>query len=290
MGTSGRGCSFLHEGTNTVISAWPLSTKKFTASWMPRQENTSLFPWLNESTQNTEGANSHLSTPQIRCSPHGHVAPVDHNGPQSVLVHAALLSARRGPRGEGQLHGGAHGLEVASGHQHRHRGHGGPLLGPPAGPDPHQLPEELVRVRVGAEHLLHGQNLSRGVAELVEQVQLGLRVLGARGGVGLPGEHPLTGATGAVWSHEGRRGDPCRGVGVREGQAGGVGYFIPRRGGTRDRHRAHARMWTMKSRSGPVNAKVLVQTPVQTLENRLLPQVLALNPFQMLMFEKCVKV
>lgn len=48
MGTSGLGCSFLHKGTNTVISEWPRSRKKFTASWIPKQEKTSLFPWLNE--------------------------------------------------------------------------------------------------------------------------------------------------------------------------------------------------------------------------------------------------
>lgn len=46
IGTSGRGCSFLQEGTNTVMSTWPRSRKKFTASWIPRQEKTSLFPWL----------------------------------------------------------------------------------------------------------------------------------------------------------------------------------------------------------------------------------------------------
>lgn len=46
MGTSGRGCSFLQDGTNTVMSVWPRSRNQFTASIMPRQENTSLFPWL----------------------------------------------------------------------------------------------------------------------------------------------------------------------------------------------------------------------------------------------------
>lgn len=48
MGTSGLGCSFLHDGTNTVTSVWPLFRKKFTASWIPRQEKTSLFPWLKK--------------------------------------------------------------------------------------------------------------------------------------------------------------------------------------------------------------------------------------------------
>lgn len=48
IGTSGLGCSFLHEGTNTVMSVCPRSRKKFTVSWIPRQENTSLFPWLHE--------------------------------------------------------------------------------------------------------------------------------------------------------------------------------------------------------------------------------------------------
>lgn len=46
MGTSGRGCSFLQDGTNTVMSVWPRSRNQFTARRMPRQENTSLFPWL----------------------------------------------------------------------------------------------------------------------------------------------------------------------------------------------------------------------------------------------------
>lgn len=46
MGTSGRGCSFLQDGTNTVMSVWPRSRNQFTASRMPRQEKTSLFPWL----------------------------------------------------------------------------------------------------------------------------------------------------------------------------------------------------------------------------------------------------
>lgn len=47
IGTSGLGCSFLHEGTNTVTSVCPRSRKKFTVSWIPRHENTSLLPWLN---------------------------------------------------------------------------------------------------------------------------------------------------------------------------------------------------------------------------------------------------
>ena len=46
MGTSGRGCSFLQDGTNTVISVWPRSRNQFTARRIPRQEKTSLFPWL----------------------------------------------------------------------------------------------------------------------------------------------------------------------------------------------------------------------------------------------------
>lgn len=46
MGTSGRGCSFLQDGTNTVMSVWPRSRNQFTARRMPRQEKTSLLPWL----------------------------------------------------------------------------------------------------------------------------------------------------------------------------------------------------------------------------------------------------
>lgn len=46
MGTSGRGCSFLQDGTNTVMSVWPRSRNQFTARRIPRQEKTSLFPWL----------------------------------------------------------------------------------------------------------------------------------------------------------------------------------------------------------------------------------------------------
>lgn len=43
---SGRDCSFLHAGTNTVMSLCPRSRNQSTANWMPRHEKTSLFPWL----------------------------------------------------------------------------------------------------------------------------------------------------------------------------------------------------------------------------------------------------
>ena len=46
MSTSERGCSFLQDGTNTVMSVWPRSRNQFTARRIPRQEKTSLFPWL----------------------------------------------------------------------------------------------------------------------------------------------------------------------------------------------------------------------------------------------------
>lgn len=55
MGTSGLGCSFRHRGTKTVTWAWPRSRKKSTASWIPRQENTSLFPWLRHKSQSQRG-------------------------------------------------------------------------------------------------------------------------------------------------------------------------------------------------------------------------------------------
>lgn len=48
IGASGRDCSFLHAGTNTVISLWPLSRNQSTASCIPLQENSSLFPWLQK--------------------------------------------------------------------------------------------------------------------------------------------------------------------------------------------------------------------------------------------------
>lgn len=46
IGASGRDCSFLHAGTNTVISWWPRSKNQSTANRIPWQENTSLLPWL----------------------------------------------------------------------------------------------------------------------------------------------------------------------------------------------------------------------------------------------------
>lgn len=46
IGASGRDCSFLHAGTNTVMSLCPRSRNQSTANWMPRHEKTSLFPWL----------------------------------------------------------------------------------------------------------------------------------------------------------------------------------------------------------------------------------------------------
>lgn len=46
MRASGRGCSFLHRGMNTVMSLIPLSQNQFTANWMPWHENTFLSPWL----------------------------------------------------------------------------------------------------------------------------------------------------------------------------------------------------------------------------------------------------
>lgn len=45
---SGLDCSFLHAGTNTVTSLWPLSKNQSTANLIPRHENTSLFPWLKQ--------------------------------------------------------------------------------------------------------------------------------------------------------------------------------------------------------------------------------------------------
>lgn len=50
MRASGLDCSFLQAGTNTVISLCPFSKNHSTASWIPRQENTSLFPWLENKT------------------------------------------------------------------------------------------------------------------------------------------------------------------------------------------------------------------------------------------------
>lgn len=61
MGTSGRGCSFLQDGTNTVMSVWPRSRNQFTASRMPRQEKTSLFPWLWGRGGGSGGRGSHSS-------------------------------------------------------------------------------------------------------------------------------------------------------------------------------------------------------------------------------------
>lgn len=48
MRASGRDCSFLQAGTKTVTSLWPLSKNQSTANLIPRQENTSLFPWLKD--------------------------------------------------------------------------------------------------------------------------------------------------------------------------------------------------------------------------------------------------
>lgn len=46
ISASGRDCSFLQAGTKTVTSLWPLSKNQSTANFIPRQEKTSLFPWL----------------------------------------------------------------------------------------------------------------------------------------------------------------------------------------------------------------------------------------------------
>lgn len=45
---SGRQDSFLHLGTNTVISICPLLLNQSTHSLMPWQENSSLLPWLGK--------------------------------------------------------------------------------------------------------------------------------------------------------------------------------------------------------------------------------------------------
>ena len=44
MGVSGRGASFLHIGTKTVMPWWPRARKYSTASRMPRHEKRSLLP------------------------------------------------------------------------------------------------------------------------------------------------------------------------------------------------------------------------------------------------------
>lgn len=69
IGTSGLGCSFRHEGTNTVTSVCPRSRKKFTVSWIPRHEKTSLLPWLQQTGtrgSNKKPENSHLSSLNLR--------------------------------------------------------------------------------------------------------------------------------------------------------------------------------------------------------------------------------
>lgn len=48
MSASGRGCSFLHSGMNTVMSRRPLSQNQFTANCSPWHENTFLSPWLKK--------------------------------------------------------------------------------------------------------------------------------------------------------------------------------------------------------------------------------------------------
>lgn len=46
MGASILEVSFLHMGTKTVISRWPLARNQSTHSWIPRHEKISLLPWL----------------------------------------------------------------------------------------------------------------------------------------------------------------------------------------------------------------------------------------------------
>jgi hypothetical protein len=46
IGASGRDTSFRHFGTKTVISSCPRARNQSTAKQIPRQENTSLLPWL----------------------------------------------------------------------------------------------------------------------------------------------------------------------------------------------------------------------------------------------------
>lgn len=128
-------------------------------------------------------------------SPHGHVAAIYNDGSQSVFIFTALLSALRRWCSHRHMQGGTCSLEVPSGHQHRHRGHWS-LLAVPTGPDPHQLPQNFICVYAGSKLLLNSLNLSRGVPELVEEVQLGCQDLVFWGWVWFTGIHFLAGRTG----------------------------------------------------------------------------------------------
>lgn len=130
-------------------------------------------------------------------SPHGHVAAVYDDGSQSVLVLAAVLSGLQNRCRDRHLNSRARKLlEVSSGQHHRH-GHG-PLLHLLLRPGLHQLPQNFICVRVGAKLLLDGPNLSCGVAQLVEEVHLGVQGLELHVWVGIIGIHFLTAVRSGV--------------------------------------------------------------------------------------------
>lgn len=92
----------------------------------------------------------------IGVSPHGHVAPIQNDGSENIFLLVACCR---------RLQVGGCGLLVPPGHQH--------LL---PGPEPDQLAQNLIGVGVGSELLLDRMDLSGGVAQLVEELQLGLVV------------------------------------------------------------------------------------------------------------------
>lgn len=91
MTASGLDCSFLQAGTNTVISLCPFSKNHSTASWIPRQENTSLFPWLQQKPVWYKVYPTTKAEAQS-VLPHCHIWAINNNRPEVIKgIHWILL-------------------------------------------------------------------------------------------------------------------------------------------------------------------------------------------------------
>lgn len=88
MGASGRGCSFLQRGTNTVMSRTPLSQNHLTASCRPRHENTLLSPWLQRQNQSRELASSFSVSTWV------YISLLPFSGSRLLVTHSPTPNSR----------------------------------------------------------------------------------------------------------------------------------------------------------------------------------------------------
>ena len=91
MGASGLDDSFLHLGTKTVMVLWPRIWNHRTQIQIPKQENTSLLPWLIATLLPSITIGSRGSISEGSCADATTVGGFNNVGIDGVGVNGAFL-------------------------------------------------------------------------------------------------------------------------------------------------------------------------------------------------------